>query len=108
MDASGRTLSVGGTSAIVGAGVGAGVAGFVASDRTGPVLWQRGDRSDAPPVGGLHLQYGTDASSEVVVSWHTASAVNSPRIKVGTPDDGSGRTAPADPVPYRPAASGPE
>ena len=88
MDVSRRTLIVGGTSAIVGAGVGAGVAGFVASDRTGPTLWQRGDRSDAPRVGGLHLQYGADASSEVVVSWHTAAAVNNPRVMVGTPDDG--------------------
>jgi hypothetical protein len=36
MDMSRRTLIVGGTSAIVGAGVGAGVAGFVTADRTGP------------------------------------------------------------------------
>ena len=108
MDVSRRTLIVGGTSAIVGAGVGAGVAGFVASDRTGPTLWQRGDRSGAPRVGGLHLQYGADASSEVVVSWHTASAVNNPRVMVGTPDDGFGRTIAAETVSYRDAASGTE
>jgi len=108
MDVSRRTLIVGGTSAIVGAGVGAGVAGFVASDRTGPTLWQRGDRSDAPRVGGLHLQYGADASSEVVVSWHTAPAVNNPRVMVGTPDDGFGRTTAAETVSYRDAASGTE
>jgi len=24
-----------------------------------------------PPVTGLHLQFGADASSELVVSWHT-------------------------------------
>jgi len=108
MDVSRRTLIVGGTSAIVGGGVGAGVAGFVASDRTGPTLWQRGDRSDAPRVGGLHLQYGADASSEVVVSWHTAPAVNNPRVMVGTPDDGFGRTTAAETVSYRDAASGTE
>ncbi|MDT5328993.1 MAG: hypothetical protein QOF31_290, partial [Mycobacterium sp.] len=34
MDVSRRTLIVGGTSAIVGAGVGAGVAGLVTADRT--------------------------------------------------------------------------
>ena len=34
-------------------------AGFAARDRTGPVLWQRADSSDAPRVGGLHLQYGS-------------------------------------------------
>jgi len=35
----------------------------------------RADRSGAPPVNGLHLQYGSDAASEVVVSWHTAACV---------------------------------
>ncbi|MDT5235492.1 MAG: hypothetical protein QOF47_1479, partial [Mycobacterium sp.] len=105
MDVSRRTLIVGGTSAIVGAGVGAGVAGLVTADRTGPMLWQRGDRSGAPRVGGLHLQYGADAASEVVVSWHTAAAVNNPRVMVGTPGDGVGRTVAAETVTYRDAAS---
>lgn len=101
MDVNRRTLIVGGTSALVGAGA----AGFLTADRTGPTLWQRGDRSGAPQVGGLHLQYGADAASEVVVSWHTAAAVNNPRVMVGTPDDGVGRTAAAETVTYRDAAS---
>src|SRR5258705_10973035 len=105
MDVSRRTLIVGGTSAIVGAGVGAGVSGLVTADRRGPTLWQRGDRSGAPRIGGLHLQYGADASSEVVVSWHTEAAVNNPRVMVGTPDDGVGRTVAAETVTYRDAAS---
>ena len=54
---------------------------------------------------GLHLQYGADAASEVVVSWHTAAAVNNPRVMVGTPDDGVGRTVAAETVTYRDAAS---
>src|SRR5258708_40186435 len=29
----------------------------------------------APPVAGLHLQFGADASSEMVVSWHTLQPV---------------------------------
>jgi hypothetical protein len=107
MPVSRRTLLIaGGTSAIVGAGVGAGVtAAFLASDRTGPTLWQRGDRSGAPRVGGLHLQYGADAATEVVVSWQTAAAVVNPRVTVGTPDDGLGQTVAADTVTYRDAAS---
>ena len=105
MDVSRRTLIVGGTSAIVGAGVGAGVAGLVGADRTGPTLWQRGDRNGAPRVGGLHLQYGASAASEVVVSWHTAAAVNNPRVMLGTPDDGVGHTVAADTATYRDAAS---
>src|SRR6185312_2929343 len=98
MDVSRRTLIVGGTSALVGAAVGAGVTSLASGDRTGLTLWQRADRSDAPRVGGLHLQYGSDASSEVVVSWHTAPAVNNPRVMVGTPDDGFGRTTAAETV----------
>ncbi len=32
-----------------------------------------------PPVAGLHLQFGADASSELVVSWHTLQPVHNPR-----------------------------
>jgi hypothetical protein len=35
------------------------------------------------PVAGLHLQFGGDASSEVVVSWHTLQTVRDPRVMVG-------------------------
>lgn len=59
----------------------------------------------APAVSGLHLQFGSDASTEVVVSWHTSAAVSSPRVMVGTPDDGFGATVAADTVTYRDAAS---
>jgi 3',5'-cyclic AMP phosphodiesterase CpdA len=108
MDVSRRTLIVGGTSAILGAGIGAGVTGLVTADHTGPMLWQRADRSGAQPVNGLHLQYGADAAAEVVVSWHTAVAVNNPRVMVGTPDGGLGHTVAAETVTYRDAASGTE
>ncbi|NKZ11650.1 metallophosphoesterase family protein [Mycolicibacterium septicum DSM 44393] len=92
-------LLVGGTTAILGAGAGIAVDGFVRS--SGPELWQREDRSGAPRVGGLHLQYGADASSEVVVSWHTATRVGNPRVMFGTPNDGFGETVAADTVTYR-------
>lgn len=59
----------------------------------------------APRVSGLHLQYGADASIEVVVSWHTTTPVRNPRVIIGTPDDGFGRIAAADTVAYRDAAS---
>ena len=39
-----------------------------------------------PPVAGLHLQFGADASSEVTVSWHTLQPVTNPRVLVGRPD----------------------
>jgi len=68
-------------------------------------VWHHGDRSGATRVSGLHLQFGADAASEVVVSWHTAAAVKNPRVVMGTPDDGMGRTVAAETVTYRDAAS---
>ncbi len=101
-----RTLIVAGTSALLGAGAGVGVTAVRPSARQpGPTLWQRGDRSGAPPVRGLHLQYGADASSEMVVSWHTVDPVADPRVMFGPPDDGPGQTVQADTVTYRDAAS---
>jgi hypothetical protein len=44
------------------------------------------DPVTAPPVAGLHLQFGADASSEMVVSWHTLQAVRNPRIMLGSLD----------------------
>ena len=60
----------------------------------------------APSVGGLHLQFGADASTEVVVSWHTSIPVFKPRVVFGTPDDGMGQAVPAETITYRDAASG--
>jgi 3',5'-cyclic AMP phosphodiesterase CpdA len=62
----------------------------------------------SPRIGGLHLQFGADASTEVVVSWHSASAARNPRVMVGTPHDGLGRMVAAETVAYRDAASGAE
>ena len=42
------------------------------------------DRTNAPPVAGLHLQFGAEASSEVVVSWHTLQPAHNPRVMLGT------------------------
>jgi 3',5'-cyclic AMP phosphodiesterase CpdA len=42
----------------------------------------------APPVAGLHLQFGADASNEVVVSWQTYASVESPRVYLGTLERG--------------------
>ncbi len=59
----------------------------------------------APRVAGLHLQFGSDASSEVVVSWHTPTPVGNPRIAFSTPGDGLGMGVSAETVTYRDAAS---
>ena len=39
-----------------------------------------------PPIAGLHLQFGADASSEMVVSWHTLQPVKNPRVLLGQLD----------------------
>jgi len=39
-----------------------------------------------PPVAGLHLQFGADASSEMVVSWHTLQPALRARVLLGLLD----------------------
>lgn len=39
-----------------------------------------------PPVAGLHLQFGADASSEMMVSWHALQPVRRPRVLLGRLD----------------------
>jgi hypothetical protein len=53
-----------------------------------------------PPVAGLHLQFGSDASSEVVVSWHTLQPVRNPRVLLGHLDGKLEQTVQARPTSY--------
>jgi 3',5'-cyclic AMP phosphodiesterase CpdA len=53
-----------------------------------------------PPVAGLHLQFGSDASSEVVVSWHTLQTVQNPRVLLGLLDGKLEQTVVAKAVSY--------
>src|SRR6202035_5902570 len=93
---------------IVGAGIGAGGVALLGSPNRGPSLWARPDQSGAQPVGGLHLQFGKDASTEVVVSWHTTDPVHNPRVMMGTPTSVFGRTVQAETRTYRDAKSNTE
>ncbi|MBY0441140.1 MAG: metallophosphoesterase family protein [Mycobacteriaceae bacterium] len=105
-DISRRTLLTAGSSALVGAGLGYG--GAVWLPRRAPTLWPQPNVIDAPPVMGLHLQFGKDAATEVVVSWHSTDPVRQPRVLVGTPTAGFGRTVQAETRTYRDARSGTE
>jgi 3',5'-cyclic AMP phosphodiesterase CpdA len=60
----------------------------------------------APPVAGLHLQFGTDASSEMVVSWHTLQPAQKPRVMLGTLDGKLDRVVEAKEASYTDAKSG--
>jgi hypothetical protein len=44
----------------------------------------------APPVQGLHLTFGADPRTQMVVSWITDGPVNRPRVLYGTLDHGLG------------------
>ncbi len=59
-----------------------------------------------PPVFGLHLQFGADAASEMVVSWHTLEPVEHPRVLLGHLDGRLEQTAKAGTVSYTDAKSG--
>lgn len=102
-----RLLTTAATSAVLG-GVGVGGASVLWSRPSGSGVWYQPDRSGAPPVGGLHLQFGRNAATEVVVSWHTTDAVGNPRVMLGTPASGFGTTVAAQTRTYRDAKSNTE
>src|SRR6516225_996460 len=59
-----------------------------------------------PPVAGLHLQFGADAASEIVISWHTLQPVDNPRVMLGTLDGRLDRIVAANDARYTDAKSG--
>jgi 3',5'-cyclic AMP phosphodiesterase CpdA len=65
-----------------------------------------GDPVSTPAVNGLHLQFGSDAAHEVVVSWHTRQPVSEARVLLGGVDGKFQRTYPADTLSYTDGKSG--
>src|SRR5215475_8969402 len=63
-------------------------------------------RANVPPVFGLHLQFGEDASSEMVVSWIAQEAVANTRLLLGHLDGRLVQAAKADEASYTDAKSG--
>ncbi len=62
--------------------------------------------SATPPVAGLHLTFGADASSEITISWHTLAQVTHPKAFFGRPDGTFAHSAAAREVSYVDAKSG--
>jgi len=52
------------------------------------------------PVSGLHLQFGQDATSEIIVSWHTLAPVNNAHVLLGLMDGNLKQTVKAESVSY--------
>nr|WP_194912507.1 metallophosphoesterase family protein [Catenulispora rubra] len=62
-----------------------------AQSKTGaPAISLTPDSAGAPPVQGLHLTFGADPATQMVVSWITDGPVNKPRVMHGTLEDGFG------------------
>ena len=58
------------------------------------------------PISGLHLQFGADAASQVVVSWHSLQPVRRPRVIIGRLDGRLEQVVEAATVSYADAKSG--
>jgi 3',5'-cyclic AMP phosphodiesterase CpdA len=71
-----------------------------------PASRQLPDPVATPPIAGLHLQFGADASSEMVVSWHTLQPVQNPRVVLGHLDGKLEQTVEAKVTSYTDAKSG--
>ena len=95
-----KLLEAAGVTAVAAALIGTGAAEAELPVRRSP------NPVTAPPVHGLHLQFGADASSEVVVSWHTLQPVRRPRVVLGHLDGKLDRTSVAVETSYTDAKSG--
>jgi hypothetical protein len=85
---------------------GAALAGSFVPARAAAVAGSTAASAMTPPVAGLHLQFGADASSEMVVSWHALQPVRRPRVLLGRLDGALERTVEASTVSYTDAKSG--
>jgi hypothetical protein len=59
-----------------------------------------------PRVAGLHTQFGADASSEVVISWHSLQPVSHPKVYVTRTGSSNVHAVSAQTVSYTDAKSG--
>ncbi len=96
---------------LAAAGIGGGVvvaASLIGTGEAQDALPARpsSDPVATPPVAGLHLQFGADASSEIVVSWHTLQTVRNPCVVLGHLDGKLEQKVEAKAVSYTDAKSG--
>jgi Calcineurin-like phosphoesterase/Purple acid Phosphatase, N-terminal domain/TAT (twin-arginine translocation) pathway signal sequence len=61
-----------------------------------PILWKQPGATGASVADQIHIAYGADAASQMTVSWHTATSVSHPRMRLGTMHGGWGRVIPAE------------
>ena len=90
---------------LAAAGAGGAAASLPASAGAVEVSAAPHDPAKAPPVSGLHLQFGADAASQMTVSWHTLQPVKNARVVIGRPDGRLERKVSARTVSYVDAKS---
>jgi hypothetical protein len=73
-----------------------------------PALWIQPDAVGTGAPEQLHLQFGSDASREMIASWVTPTSVRRPVLRLGTPEGGFGRLVEAETRTYVDGASGVE
>jgi Purple acid Phosphatase, N-terminal domain/Calcineurin-like phosphoesterase len=73
---------------------------------SGPVLWQQAAKAATVAAEQVHLTFGADPTSEVVVSWVTPTSVSNPAVVVGTTAGGFGRTIAAETRTYTDSNNG--
>ncbi|MCC3768940.1 metallophosphoesterase family protein [Streptomyces sp. UNOC14_S4] len=87
---------------VVGAAAGEAQAASAATPTSdGPLLQAKPHRLGVPSVLGVHLQFGTDPSTEMTVSWITPQSVRRPQVRYGSPEGGHGRVVDAETRTYR-------
>jgi hypothetical protein len=91
---------IGGAAAVAASLVGSGGA------QAAPFESRSSDPVTTPPIAGMHLQFGADASSEIVVSWHTLQPVQNPKVLLGHLDGKFEQTVEAEATSYTDAKSG--
>ncbi len=78
----------------------AAVAGAATALPASTVLWSRPAVAGVPGPDQVHLQYGDRPHQEMTVSWASAASVQRPRLRLGTPRGGHGRTVQAETKTY--------
>jgi hypothetical protein len=96
-----KLLAAAGVGAVIGSGLMATGGAAAAPNKRGTL-----DPALAPPVAGLHLQFGANASSQMVVSWHTLQPVRRARVLLGLLDGKLEQTVEANETSYTDAKSG--
>ncbi|MGW0999455.1 purple acid phosphatase family protein [Streptomyces sp. NPDC002523] len=96
-----KTSTVAGAALATGAVTTAPAAASGDAPASSPLLQSKPHRLGAPGVNGVHLQFGTDAATEMTVSWITPQSVRRPQVRLGSPDAGLGRVVDAETRTYR-------